>query len=60
MVLRQSQRHLKAVLPEARENFRPFISRVKMYFFLLYFAFDGRGRRNQLFGLEGLYFLYLP
>lgn len=35
MVLLQSGLHLKAVLPEARENFRPFMSRVRMYFFLL-------------------------
>lgn len=60
MALLQSGLHVKAVLPEARENVRPFISRVKMYFFLLYFSFDARGRGSKVFGLEGLHVLYLP
>lgn len=60
MVSLQSRRHLKAVLPKARGNFRLSTSRVKMYFFLPYFSFEGCGRGSKVFGLEGLYYLYVP
>lgn len=60
MVLLQSGQHLKAISPEASENFRPSISRVKTYFFLLYLPFDGCGRGSNAFGVESLHFLPLP